>query len=1259
MSTQKHFFQKLTPIDDANLGVYEDALEYAFANVDVCNIAISGAYGAGKSSVIETYQKKHPERIFLHISLAHFTDMGTGKGIDAAELEGKIINQLAHQVSPDKIPQTNFVMKRKPDADKVQKYTVFAVVFILLLCFLWFNDVWCNLVNGLSGRLLRSLLDFTTAREMMLLAGMVCIAMFAYLCYGLIKQQMNRNILKKINVKGEKIDFELFDGGVESYFDKYLDEVLYLFESVNVDAVLFEDLDRYDINLIFEKLREINTLLNRRIKMFTGGRTEPIRFIYQMRDDMFLTKERTKFFDFIIPIVPVVDGSNALDKFLEYFSQSGIVDLFDEDFLQDLSLYVDDMRILKNICNEFLVYHEKLQESPVERDDNKLLAMITYKNIFPKDFANLQVMRGYVYRLFEGKEQFIKEKVEKLQTKIKDLEREEAQAVQERSRSIDELDAMYFVENRPIKVEGKLEDEFHSRVEFMTAIKKNNYDVMVGTPGYYSDYAWKKVNIKAQFDALTSNTEYATRKRNLENRANGQRGKRQVELLKYRRELENIQMSYLKYIITKENTDAIFDAPFRKEINGVEEYESMKKDTYFPLIKYLIKEGYIDETYPDYMTFFYENSITKQDKIFLRSIKEEKAKGPEHPLQNVKVVIKRMRLMDFDKEECWNYNLLDELLVNQEQYQEQLRRMMNSLYNWEPVEFVDGYIRRRKNLREFSGCLNEVWVDACLWILKEEKFSEDARRQYILHTLCKKDEAVLNACNQENELAAYISGDADFLYIREGEEFVLGEADKDNLINSLDVLDAEFSFIDMNIANQELVKEVYECGKYELNKEMITIFLTHMYQIPFSGKYLSQRLTLILSQEQPLAGYVKDNLNDYIRMQIKEGGALDESEETVLYVLNDEKLDMDLKVGFIRLLVTVLSKLRDIKNEELWTELLVNNVSYSQENLFDYFYLSSYGMDEKLTSYINDYEGSLALDISNLEEKYGENSASILFREIIKNNRIENSRYRQLLKALNRYYNNFAVKNIAKDKMQILIQDRVIRMTLDNLHFLRENYKDSVQEFIEVNVREYFGIISAEELVPEEVAYVLGMDITDASKIKLLELETNPRTVMHKKYSEAVTAHILQHNPDEEERGQLYHWYPADMPKVREVIRQIAIEDMEEIVSMKKSMHSQLLDSLLKDEQVALEDKKQILANGLRNLSKEQVREYLRLLHLQEFDELFEGKRPTFSVTESNEALLTAFLDNGWISSFDVDKEDSDLYRAYGRKGNPNKIKIG
>ena len=104
MEHKQLFFQKLTPFNDADISVYEEAIDFIFENEDITNVAISGAYSAGKSSVIGSYKKKHKNLKFLHISLAHFESQDENKKEDNVKesvLEGKILNQLIHQIPVD------------------------------------------------------------------------------------------------------------------------------------------------------------------------------------------------------------------------------------------------------------------------------------------------------------------------------------------------------------------------------------------------------------------------------------------------------------------------------------------------------------------------------------------------------------------------------------------------------------------------------------------------------------------------------------------------------------------------------------------------------------------------------------------------------------------------------------------------------------------------------------------------------------------------------------------------------------------------------------------------------------------------------------------------------------------------------------------------------------------------------------------------------------------------------------------------------
>lgn len=239
MANQKYKFERLTPIDNMDLDVYEEAIDYVFSNSDVKNVAISGAYSAGKSSVLASYKKKHGELRFLHISLAHFksTDQKSNAEVKESTLEGKILNQLIHQIPSEKIPQTNFRVKKTVSSKSIVTSTICAVLFLISIIHLLFFSVWKNYVSFLPVSLIKSIL-----------------------------------------------------------------------------------MDRFNTNGIFERLREVNTLANIQLNK---ENEKVLRFFYLLRDDIFDSKDRTKFFDYIIPVVPVVDSSNSYDQFISQLKSDG------------------------------------------------------------------------------------------------------------------------------------------------------------------------------------------------------------------------------------------------------------------------------------------------------------------------------------------------------------------------------------------------------------------------------------------------------------------------------------------------------------------------------------------------------------------------------------------------------------------------------------------------------------------------------------------------------------------------------------------------------------------------------------------------------------------------------------------------------------------------------------------------------------------------------------------------------------------------
>ncbi len=78
-----------------------------------------------------------------------------------------------------------------------------------------------------------------------------------------------------------------------SYFDKYLDDVLYLLNESRADVIVFEDIDRFENNTIFAKIKELNVLVNNKRKI--AKKSSKLVFLYLIRDDLFISKKELNF----------------------------------------------------------------------------------------------------------------------------------------------------------------------------------------------------------------------------------------------------------------------------------------------------------------------------------------------------------------------------------------------------------------------------------------------------------------------------------------------------------------------------------------------------------------------------------------------------------------------------------------------------------------------------------------------------------------------------------------------------------------------------------------------------------------------------------------------------------------------------------------------------------------------------------------------------------------------------------------------------
>lgn len=1268
MSDKNYYFQKLTPIDNAELKIYEDALNFVFANDDIKNVAVSGSYSAGKSSVIETYKKTHSDISFLHISLAHFESSelsnnssterskafseeiklnqkssgesdsnSSGIGLETV-LEGKILNQLIHQIDPEKIPQTRFKVKKKVFDGDVAKSVVIFITFSILAVYIGFFNNWCQFVSALSVKWIKTLLLLTTNSSLLLFSGIICATIFGLVLYTVIRTQKNKNIFRRVSLQGNEI--EIFEEHDDSYFDKYLNEVLYLFEYCDSDVIVFEDMDRYNVTQIFEKLREINTLINNKKRK---EKKPPIRFFYLLRDSIFVSKDRTKFFDFIVPIVPVIDGSNSYDQIIEHFKQGCIYELFNENFLQGLSLYVDDMRILKNIYNEFVIYHDRIEST--ELDINKLLAIIVYKNIFPRDFEYLQIGMGFVHTLFESKPEFIKQEIQKIEIRIQRIEQNIILTNSEMLVSVDELDAAFLLSNRQIHaVAGNHVSTFSTRVQLIKAIKDNQNNVQV----YSSNNGVQQINMTSEFQQLIQNSEYIDRKQAIERKTGNhvETLKADIQKLQYQKSI--VQVSRLRDIINKENIDTIFSVNFTNEIGEENTFAEIKASSYFALIKYLVRNGFIDETYPDYMTYFYGNSLSRIDKMFLRSVTDEKPKDFSYELKNPQLVLSRLRVVDFDHVEILNFDLLCYLLETKPRNDIYMTSFLQQLMETKNYKFIGEFLEMQKETNLFVEAINYIWPSIFQCILAESGFSYAQKKQYAIDTLYYSTDADIKALNENGCLSIFISNSPAFLDI--------ANPNINKIIAGFSLIGVRFEWINHDTANYELFAAVYENNLYQLNFAIISMMLEIVYVIPLSTDYSSKNYTLITSKvDEPLAKYVKENINHYISIFLDNCGKyITDEESSVLEILNNTIVDDDKKKDYISYLQTEVESIKKVDDQDLWSSLLQQKrVKYSEENILGYYFLTEKGLDSYLIQFINSYTDDLYFNYDSINNQFGDKSAAKFFSTIVTCDELLNQKYEAILNSLNRVYNDFSHKGIASEKVLILIKLRVIQMTVSNLIFMRENYSDHLIQFIKQNISRYIDeVINKENFDLHEMLSVLEENVDDEYKVKLLKYTTDKLTLKQKRYSDAVKLYILNHNLDVNDIQFMINRFPQESDNIKNAIRHISIEHITNIISEQFSIPFELLTELFASNQLIAERKKELFVLCLINMNEVQAKEYLRALQMNEFLSLFNQKRPKLEVNAINEQILTIFEKKHWITKFEIDKDEPEYYRAYGRKSN-------
>jgi len=1047
-------FTSLTPIDNAeSIEIYTKALSFALGEEPIKNIALTGPYGSGKSSIIRTFEKKNSNYKFLNISLASFKEKGKDKA-DIELIERSILQQMLYGADADKLPYSRFKRISTP-TQPLFKASLF-IMWAIAVFFLYShkNELLIFDVYSMVGVFWISCITLTISLPILLISDIYKAS------FGVS--------LNKLSLKNAEI--EMADQSENSILNRHLDEIIYFFQATKYDVVVIEDLDRFGDPEIFVKLREINKLIND-----NGVTSNQVKFLYALKDDMFAHKKRAKFFDFIIPVVPIINSSNSLEKMLPRLNGHHFANDIDTQLLRDVSLYIDDLRLIHNIFNEFIVYYEKLKSESL--DVTKLLAMMIYKNVYPNDFENLHHGKGAFFEIVTKRSEYLKKSKDKLKDTIEELRNTIKSAANVEARSIHELINLYIgyivtlsnqqaISGIICSNKNIVFSEFITFEQFKLLLSEQNIQFFTHAPNRYPSTFLTNKSFSDIQEEINPGETFLSRKESIENKTKSKKTELQKEIRKIEKEITELpQLQFFKLL---QRSDIKLDEVIKD--NNISDGN---------LLKHLVLKGYLDDKYHLYISNFHEGSFTKNDRDYILTIHSFNQPDPNQIIDTPQEVCTHMDDDNFEDKYVLNITLIDYLLENKSLNPKRIKSAISYIsQNFEQSEeFLTAYFISGKYIEDFICYLSKEWPEITLAALSSKHAAELIA--YILRFV--PAEYIRQEMNSAHVLTDYLSDHGHLVFVSD-----LQWPNDYTVLKSLNVRFRELVLLESNDTVLEFAhtEYLYAITPQNINYilQKLTVSKTGDAMKPEKANYTS-----ILAIE---SGYLKENIEENLPEYIEKvflplPDNSEESEAAIKILINHKMIEDDLRKKIISKQDYVFEIFEGVP-ENLWSYLLrEEKVIMAWKNISEY--LNKKDSDRALVTDLLQQEHIVdtlsSQDIS--PEDLGEESSQSMSDFIFNNDEIADLDYCKLITCLPYHYDNFPEK-VSNKKLKYLAKENIVTLNEESFNFVSDNY-----QLTAILVSKNFDVYLKEKnnypIHNNVIELLLSSDISDENKIILVQ----------------------------------------------------------------------------------------------------------------------------------------------------------------------------
>ncbi len=733
--------------------VYVDAIEAGLELTDretgVRNIALTGSYGVGKSSILAELRRRHRRRaIAISLSsLGHDDDEERSHSRAESKtnrIQKEIVKQLLYSQDPSKLPGSKY---HRVSKFKFWRELALAALIAVPITVAFFLLGWTATLSTLV----------RLPNELSLIPHAIAFLTLLLLLFGLRYLTYNRLHISQLTAGEAAIALSPESA---TYFDEYLDEIVYYFENVKRDIVIFEDIDRFDDAGIFETLRSLNAILNSARQL--NGRN--VRFIYAIKDSIFdelgsraadeevatgvmpdadadpsdaaeaqvARANRTKFFDLVIPVVPFITHRSARDLLVDALKD--VDHSVSADLIDLTARHVADMRLIKNIRNEFLIFKRQIiDKGSLDLSEDGVFAMMLYKSTHLADFEAIRYGRSDLDTIYGYYRSLVDENVKALDARIGQKRRA--------------LRALQPSRGRGARF-GRAFTEYIDqmmRLQGVTRIQYTHQGAVVGDNDLFNDALWEK--IADSEDAIT--VTYRS-------------GYNQFSMQVPHADLESIVGEALRtndWTATERAsaTDAIAaDTKQRDWLVGAEMSALMAAHNYqvtiganamtferavtatlkSELAVELVRTGYIDEDFTLYTSTFHTSRVSANATNFLLKRVNRHLSDPTFALTaGDAAAVLRERPEVLAQRAAYNVALLNHLIAsNHEGLDSFVSRLAQA--DAEQRAFLHLYIQRGAFHLALAALLAGRWIDILILIV-EDDIIDDERRTSLINAALK------------------------------------------------------------------------------------------------------------------------------------------------------------------------------------------------------------------------------------------------------------------------------------------------------------------------------------------------------------------------------------------------------------------------------------------------------------------------------------------------------------------------------------------